>query len=86
MNIVHMCVYTDLEGHELGVWFCCPCVDLNACLSANAEKLHLSMLHHPVVDTVLKFTNRQVAVASTMTVILGESEKEILFCLSVAWR
>ncbi len=50
-----MCVY--LEGHELGVWFCGPSVDLNACLSANAEELHLAMLYHPVMDTVFQVTN-----------------------------
>ena len=52
-----MCVNVHLEGHELGVRLGGPCVDLNACLSANAEKLHLSMLYHSVVNTVLKVTN-----------------------------
>lgn len=52
-----MCANVHLEGHELGVRLGGPCVDLDACLSANAEKLHLSMLYHSVVNTVLKVTN-----------------------------
>ena len=70
MQYYFMCVH--LEGHELGVRLGGPCVDLNTHLSANAEKLHLSMLHHSVVNAVLKVTNWYVAMAGSVTVILPE--------------
>ena len=74
-----------LEGHELGVRFGGPRVDLNASLSTNTEKLHLSMLHHTIVDTVLQVTHRHITMTSAMTVILHGENRERILIVCEGW-